>query len=233
VNRHPMSRRRRPEDNAQIRTRPPGTLYRVVRAMVGPVARLLWPTTIEGSQYVAESGPAIIAANHVSFFDSIALNLAVHRRIGFVGKAEYLDNWKTRRLFPALGMIPLERDSGRQALRALAAAAKVVDSGDLFAIYPEGTRSRDGKLHPGHRGVGHLAVATGAPVIPAGITGTDKVQPAGARVPRPFHRIVVRFGTPIDPANFDGAKHDRHRRITEEVMTAIQQLSGQELATAR
>src|SRR5205814_7391491 len=148
------------------------------------------------------------------------------------GKAEYLDDWKTRRLLPALGMIPMARGKRRQPMRALDAAAKVIESGDLFAIYPEGTRSRDGKLHPGHRGVGHLAVATGATVIPAGITGTDKVQPAGTRVPRPFRRIVVRFGLPIDPANFDGGRHDRCRRITDEVMTAGQGLCGPALAYA-
>src|SRR4051812_31481031 len=188
--------------------------YRVVRAVVGPVARLLWPTTVEGARHVAGDGPAIIAANHLSFFDSVALNLAVPRRIGFVGKAEYLDDWKTRRLFPALGMIPMERGSRRQAFRALDAAAKVIKSGDLFAIYPEGTRSRDGKLHRGHRGVGPLPVPTGAPVTPAGIEGTDKVQPAGRRLPRPSRRVVVRFGSPIDPAKFEGGRRDRRRRIT-------------------
>src|SRR4051812_38895939 len=128
MKRHLMSRRRPAERDEQLRTRPSGSLYRVVRAVVGSGAGLLWPTTIEGRRHVAESGPAIIAANHLSFFDSIALNLAVRRRIGFVGKAEYLDDWKTRRLFPALGMIPLERGGRRQALRALAAAARVVES---------------------------------------------------------------------------------------------------------
>jgi 1-acyl-sn-glycerol-3-phosphate acyltransferase len=180
---------------------------------------------------VSRAGPAIIAANHISFFDSIVLAAAVRRRIGFVGKAEYLDSWKTRRLLPALGMIPMERGGRRQAFRALDAAAKVIESGDLFAIYPEGSRSRDGKLHPGHRGVGHLAVATGAPVIPTGIAGTDRVQPPGVRVPRPFRRVIVRFGAPIDPARFDGNRHDRRRHITDEVMIAIHTLSGQELAT--
>ena len=209
----------------------PPSFYRVARSIVGPVVRVLWPTTIEGGRHVAGDGPAIIAANHLSFFDSIALNLAVPRRIGFVGKAEYLDDWKTRRLLPALGMIPLPRGKRRQAMGALDAAAKVIESGDFFAIYPEGTRSRDGKLHRGHRGVGHLAVATGAPVIPAGISGTERVQPAGARVPRPFRRIVIRFGSPIDPARFAGGRHEQRRRITDEVMSAIQSLSGQEVAT--
>jgi len=221
--------------NAPIPTnnaRTEGALYRAARALLGWLGALLWPTTVEGDAHVPRPGGAIIAANHISFFDSVALVLAARRRVGFVGKAEYLDNWKTRRLFPALGMIPMERDGRRQAFRALSDAAKVIESGELFAIYPEGTRSRDGKLHPGHQGVGHLALATGAPVIPTGITGTDRVQPPGVRIPRPFRRIVVRFGAPIDPARFGGGRLDRRRQITDEVMTAIQRLSGQEFAAS-
>ena len=211
----------------------PGRIYRAARLLLDPLVQFLWPTRVEGFEHVARHGPGIVAANHLSFFDSVALTVAVRRRLGFVGKAEYLDNWKTRRLFPALGMIPLERGGRRQALRALAEAEKVIESGELFAIYPEGTRSRDGRLHKGHRGVGRLAVATGAPVIPAGITGTDKVQPPGTRVPRPFRRIVVRFGPPIDPADFGRSGIlERRRRITDAVMSAIQGLTGQELATA-
>src|SRR5438132_14191542 len=101
------------------RARPADRLSRPVRAIVGSLAGLLWPTTVEGGVNVSRSGPAIIAANHISFFDSIVLGLAVRRRIGFAGKAEYLDNWKTRRLLPALGMIPMERGGPRQALQAL------------------------------------------------------------------------------------------------------------------
>src|SRR5437764_3041005 len=117
-----------------------GRTYRAARLLADPIAKLLWPTTVDGREHLAPQGPAIIAANHLSFFDSVALAVAARRRIGFVGKAEYLDDWKTRRLFPALGMIALERGRRPQALRALAAAARVIESGQLFAIFPEGTR---------------------------------------------------------------------------------------------
>ena len=124
-------------------------------------------------------------------------------------------------------MIPLDRQSGRQAMSALKIAAGVLARSGLFAIYPEGTRSRDGALAPGHTGVAHIAVATGAPIIPTGITGTAEIQPPDARFPRPFRRAAVRFGPPIVPNDYPGGRRTRRRSITDDVMTAIQQLSGQ------
>ena len=131
-----------------------------------PGAALLWGTRsiirrlfrlhVEGDHRVPATGPAIIAANHLSFFDHIALVVAVRRRLSFVGKVEYLDSWKTRRVLPALGMIPVDRDNPRRAWGALERAAGVLEDDELFAIYPEGTRSRDGALQAGHTGVGHL-----------------------------------------------------------------------------
>ena len=106
-------------------------------------------------------------------------------------------------------------------------AAEVLDADELFAVYPEGRRSADGSLHNGHNGVGHLSVTTGATVIPTGIVGTDRIQPRGARLPRPFRAAIVRFGSPIDPDRYDGSRRIRRRRITRDVMTAISQLSGQ------
>ena len=182
---------------------------------------------MEGHDRVPVAGAAIIAANHLSFFDSVALALAVPRPLRFVGKAEYMDSWKTRRLFPALGMIPLDRHSPRQAYRALRVAADVLADDELFAVYPEGTRSPDGSLGDGRSGVGHLSVTTGAPIIPAGIMGTDRIQPRGARLPRPFRSAIVRFGSPIYPGSYDGTRRARRRRITGDVMSAIGQLSGQ------
>jgi 1-acyl-sn-glycerol-3-phosphate acyltransferase len=202
-------------------------LRRVVLAVGGPVCRRAFRLQVEGEEHLPAEGAAIIAANHLSFFDSVALALAVRRPLSFVGKAEYLDRWMTRRLFPALGMIPVDRGRSRRAYGALRMAADVLDADQLFAVYPEGTRSRDGALHGGHAGVGHLSVTTGAAVIPAGIVGTDRIQPVGARVPRPFRAAVVRFGSPIEPAAYDGSRRDRRRRITHDVMSAISQLSGQ------
>jgi 1-acyl-sn-glycerol-3-phosphate acyltransferase len=185
---------------------------------------------VEGNEHVPRDGAAIIAANHLSFFDSVALAMAVPRRVSFVGKSEYLANWKTRRLFPALGMIAVDRDSPRRAYGALQAAAAVLKANEVFAVYPEGTRSTDGELHGGHAGVGHLSVATGASIIPAGIVGTDHIQPKGARLPRPFRSATVRFGSPIDPHEYGGTRRDRRRRITSDVMGAISELSGQRQA---
>ena len=223
-------RRRVPAAPPASEWRPGGRFYGTAKVVAGSLYRTLWTAKVEGTEHIPGEGPAIIAANHISFFDSIALALTLPRQLGFVGKSEYLDSWKTRRLLPALGMIPIDRGSGRQALDALDAAAKILNGGGLFAIYPEGTRSRDGKLHAGHRGVGQLALLTGAPIIPTGIVGTDRVQPPGSSWPRPFSPIQVRFGPPIDPAAYQGVGRHRRRRITEEVMVAIQALSGQEYA---
>jgi 1-acyl-sn-glycerol-3-phosphate acyltransferase len=211
--------------------RPPSRQRRwprvVLVAVVGPIARRMFRLHVEGDQHLPASGPAIIAANHLSFFDHVALVLSVGRRLSFVGKIDYLDSWKTRCVLPALGMIPVDRRNPRRALAALEQAADVLRADELFAIYPEGTRSRDGALHTGHTGVGHLSVATGASVVPAGIVGTDRIQPPGARIPRPFRSAVIRFGPPIDPAGYQGTRRECRRRITGDVMRAIGQLSGQ------
>jgi 1-acyl-sn-glycerol-3-phosphate acyltransferase len=206
-------------------------LRRVLVRVGGPVGRRVFRLRVEGDENLPPAGGAIIAANHLSFFDSVALALAVGRPLRFVGKAEYLTSWKTRRLLPALGMIPIDRGSPRRAYGALQVAAGVLEADELFAVYPEGTRTPDGSLHDGHNGVGYLSVSTGASIIPAGIVGTDRIQPKGARLPRPFRSAIVRFGSPIDPGGYDGSRRDRRRRITNDVMSAISQLSGQSYAT--
>ncbi len=200
---------------------------RVVRATIRPVYRLFTPIRVEGARNVPRSGPVIVAANHISFYDTVVLMLATRRRTFFIGKAEYLDSWTTRRLFPALGLIPIERQQAKKAMAALDVAADVLTSGNMLGIYPEGTRSRDGLLHRGHTGVAQLALMTGAPIVPVGIVGTDRIQPIGARVPRPFRGGVVRFGTPIDPAHYGGPPRRRRQQLTLDLMDAIRQLSGQ------
>jgi 1-acyl-sn-glycerol-3-phosphate acyltransferase len=204
-----------------------GPAYVLARLIVTPLYRLLWHVRVEGGEQLPRRGPAILAANHVSFFDSVVLIMTVRRTLSFVGKVEYLDSWKTRRLLPALGMIPVDRSDGRRAVAALQIAAGVLRAGRMFAIYPEGTRSADGDLHAGHTGAAYLSMATGVPIVPAGITGTDRIQPPGTRVPRPFRPVTLRFGTPIDPAVYTGSRRHRRRLITTDLMTAIQSLSGQ------
>ena len=178
-----------------------GPGYAMARLIATPLYRMLWRVRVEGGERLPRRGPAILAANHVSFFDSVVLIMTVRRTLSFVGKVEYLDSWKTRRLLPAMGMIPVDRSDGRRAIAALKIAAGVLQAGSMFAIYPEGTRSPDGALHAGHTGVAYLSMATGVPIVPAGIVGTNRVQPPGTRVPRPFRPVTVRFGSPIDPSD--------------------------------
>ena len=154
----------------------PERLARLTKVSLSPLYRLLYPVEVQGAENIPLAGGAILAANHVSFFDTVVLLFSVQRRASFVGKAEYMDSWKTKYLFPALGMIPIERSAGRQAMAALDTAAGVLRRGGLLAIYPEGTRSRDGFLHRGHTGVAELALATGSPIVPIGLVGTDRMM---------------------------------------------------------
>lgn len=183
-----------------------------------------------GVDNIPISGPAILAPNHTSVIDSFFLPAMLPRRITFVGKAEYLDDWKTRRLFPALGMIPIDRSGGDASSRALDTAARLLDGGELFGIYPEGTRARDGYLHKGHTGAARLSLRTGAPIVPVGILGTRTIQPPDAPLPRPFRPVEIRFGRPIRPAASSEVSDTRMRlrQITDELMFEIRALTGQD-----
>jgi 1-acyl-sn-glycerol-3-phosphate acyltransferase len=207
-----------------------GQLYPVARAILRPLFALGWRIHLRGTDRLPAEGPAVLCPNHTSVIDSFLLPAALPRRITFVGKAEYLDDWKTRHLFPALGMIPIDRAGGDASQRALDAACAVLNRGELFGIYPEGTRSRDGKLHKGHTGPARLALRTGAPLVPVGILGTREIQPPGASAPRPFHPCEIRIGRPIDPHFHADGADDRLvlRQLTDELMYEIRELSGQE-----
>jgi len=207
-----------------------GQLYTVAKAVLRPIFWFAWRIIGEGTDNVPERGPAIMCPNHVSFIDSLFVPSVLPRRITYVGKAEYLDSWKTKYLLPALGMIPIDRTGGDAASAALDAAARILERGELFGIYPEGTRSRDGKLHRGHTGAARLALRTGAPLVPVGMVGTDRIQPCDAKMPRLFETAVVRIGKPIDVSRYADRANDRLllRQITDEVMYEIRDLSGQE-----
>jgi 1-acyl-sn-glycerol-3-phosphate acyltransferase len=211
-----------------------GRFYPVAKAAMSPVFRALWRFHVEGLERVPRSGPAIIAPNHTSVIDSFFLPCVLPRRITFVGKAEYLDDWKTRHLFPALGMIPIDRAGGDAAEAALAAAEGVLGAGELFGIYPEGTRSRSGNLHKGHTGPARLALRTGAPIIPVGLVGTRAIQPPDAPLPRPFRPVLIRFGRPISVERYRDRADDRLllRQLTDEVMFEIRELTGQTYVNA-
>ena len=207
-----------------------GRLYPVARAILKPIFKTLWKVHVHGSENVPVIGGAIFCPNHTSVIDSFFLPLVLPRQIKFVGKAEYMDSWKTRHLFPALGMIPIDRGGGSAAERALNTAARVLEDGEYFGIYPEGTRARDGRLHRGHTGPARLALRTGAPIVPVGIIGTRDIQPPDAKVPRPFKRAEVRFGRPLDVSRYADRADDRMvlRQIIDEVMYEIRGLTGQE-----
>lgn len=206
-----------------------GQLAPAFRAMAQPWRRLLWDVRRHGFEHVPRTGPAILAPNHLSVIDSMLLMLSVDRPITFVGKAEYMRRWPSNWLYPALGMIPIDRSGGAAAEAALEQAACVLDRGQLFGIYPEGTRSRDGYLHRGRTGAARLALRTGAPLIPVGIRGTDRIQPPGAPMPRVFLGCSITVGRPIDIE-----RHRAHtpphlllRAITDELMFEIGRLSRQ------
>ncbi|MGB6058226.1 MAG: lysophospholipid acyltransferase family protein [Microthrixaceae bacterium] len=207
-----------------------GQIYPLAKAVLVPSFRFFWEISTEGLSNIPKTGGAILAPNHISVLDSFFVPCAVPRRITYVGKAEYMDDWKTRYLFPALGMIPIDRSGGDASVRALDAAASVLESGELFGIYPEGTRARDGLLHKGHTGVARLALRTGVPIIPVGIIGSDLIQPPDMARPKVFRKVRIRFGHPISVEKYMDRAEDRMvlRQITDEVMYEIRNLSGQE-----
>ena len=211
-------------------------LYEVAHAVVPPVAKLVWRPRIEGLHNIPESGPVIVASNHLSFADSMVIPIVVPRKVVFLAKEDYFTGTGVkgalvRGWFEGIGMVPVDRDDTRSALASLDIALDVLGRGEAFGIYPEGARSRDGRLYRGRTGVAHLALTSGAPVVPVGLVGTERLQPVGATVPR-LARVTIRFGTPIDfTGRFDGVPLGRARReATDEVMAAIHALSGQPLA---
>lgn len=211
-------------------------VYVVIRTVLGALFRVVWRPLIEGAEHVPAEGAVIVASNHLSFIDSIIIPLAVpHRRVTFLAKSEYftgggLLGLPRRTFFRGMGAVPIDREERRDAQAALDRALEVLARGWAFGVYPEGTRSRDGRLYRGRTGIGWLALEAGVPVVPVGLTGTDRVQPVGARFPR-VRRVNVRFGEPIRPEAYaGGAPAQARRRLTDDVMDAIAALSGQERA---
>ena len=205
-----------------------------LQARLRPVARLfakrLWKFELHGFDQLPETGPAILCANHVSFLDSAFLIIQAPRNISFVGKSEYLDSWKTRKLFPALGMIPIDRGGGEKSSIALDAAEQVLHRGELFGIFPEGTRSRDGMLYKGKTGAARLALKIGCPIFPVGIIGTKEIQPPDAKVPKLGGHVSITIGKPVSPDRY-AHRSDDHlllREMTDEVMFEIQSITGQQ-----
>ena len=208
-------------------------MYSVVHAVVAPVSKMIWRPTVRGLEHVPRSGGVILASNHLSFVDSVVIPSVAPRKVVFLAKSDYftgtgLKGLASRVWFEGLGMLPVDRDDTKAALASLDIALEVLARGEAFGIYPEGTRSRDGRLYRGRTGVAHLALTAGVPVVPVGLTGTQEVQPVGSSRPRVVP-ITVEFGEPIHVAGrFDGVPSGRARRdVTDEVMAAIAKLTGQ------
>jgi 1-acyl-sn-glycerol-3-phosphate acyltransferase len=203
--------------------------YWILKVVLSPLIRCLYRLDVVGRENVPEDGAVILASNHQSFIDSVFIPLVVGRRVTFVAKAEYFENWRTAWIFKALGQIPIKRGAGSSTERALASAREVLLAGGVLGIYPEGTRSPDGRLYKGHSGVARLALSCQAAVVPVALSGTAAVQPIGTRFPRILRPVSVRIGTPLRwPATEEAGNHASLRRVTEEVMVAVAELSGQE-----
>jgi len=207
-----------------------GELQRRTRKFGRPIVTRLWKIEREGYDRLPETGPAILCPNHISFLDSGFLMMTLPRNISFVGKAEYMDSWKTKYLFPAMGMIPIDRSGGDKSASALDAAEAVLRRGELFGIFPEGTRSRSGKLHKGRTGAARLAMKVGCPIFPVGVVGTDRIQPPDAAMPALFKSCRISIGRPIRPERYAnrGPEHLAWRSMIDEVMYEIRELTGQE-----
>jgi 1-acyl-sn-glycerol-3-phosphate acyltransferase len=210
-------------------------LYTLTRKTMSPVARLIYRPSIEGAENIPHSGPLLLASNHLSFVDSIVIPLAAPRRVVFLAKAEYftghgIRGGLSRAMFTAVGAVPIQRGTAGAAQGALDSALEILHEGLAFGIYPEGTRSRDGRLYRGRTGVAWLALTAGCPVVPVGLSGTQDIQPVGSRMPR-IRKISVRFGRPLEFGHLRDARPGQARReATDTIMQAIRELSGQECA---
>ena len=206
--------------------------YWIVKAVLWPLLRLVYRVRITGRDQVPRRGPAVLAANHQSFCDSLFIPLVVRRRVTYLAKAEYFDQKRTAWFFRAVGQIPIHRTGGDASARALATAKEVLEAGGVIALYPEGTRSTDGHVHRGRTGVARLAMECGVPVIPVGVEGTDRVQPRGSRWLRPFLPVRISFGAPMtfDSAGLVDAEtgrtsSERLRAFTDSLMSEISRLA--------
>jgi len=204
--------------------------------VTGPVLKAIFRPWIVGRRNVPAEGAAILASNHLSFVDSVFLPLMIDRRMSFLAKSDYftgrgIRGWATRMFLKATGQIPIDRSGGKASEASLNTGLQVLGRGDLLGIYPEGTRSPDGKLYRGRTGIARMALEAHVPVVPVVMVDTDTMMPIGTRVPR-VARVGVVIGEPLDFSRFAGMEGDRYilRSITDEIMVALQRLGEQEYA---
>ncbi|WP_028649513.1 1-acyl-sn-glycerol-3-phosphate acyltransferase [Nocardiopsis sp. CNT312] len=210
------------------------SLYGAAKVVIAPTARLAWPQRVEGVHHVPRLGPVILAANHLALIDPLFIGVACPRPVRFIAKQELFDEGTLpRRLFTralrGIGQLSVDRRPGQSAQEAMDSSLEVLREGEVFGIFPEGTRSPDGRLYKGQTGLAWLALTTGAPVVPVALAGTDRILPPGRRVPS-FNRVGVRFGEPVDLSAWEGQAHRARprREATDTIMAAIAKLSGQE-----
>ncbi|SCF00175.1 1-acyl-sn-glycerol-3-phosphate acyltransferase [Micromonospora coriariae] len=210
-------------------------LYWLLKYVIlGPLLKLIFRPQVEGLHHVPATGPVILASNHLSFSDSIFTPLITSRKVTFVAKAEYftgkgIKGWLTKMFFVGTGTIPVDRSGGRAARAALDTQMQVLRAGGVAGIYPEGTRSPDGRLYRGKTGVARLALESGAPVVPVVMLNADEIQPPGKLIPK-VARVKIRFGAPLDFSRYAGLAGDRfvERAVTDEIMYELMELSGRE-----
>lgn len=208
--------------------------FALIKAVLGPVMRLMFRPQVECAENIPGTGPVILAGNHLTFIDSLVLSIICERQVSFIGKDEYVTGkgLKGRLMawfFTGVGMVPVDRDGANGGVAALMTGRRILEEGRMFAIYPEGTRSPDGRLYRGRTGIARLTLMTDAPVVPFAVIGTDKLQPGGTGFPRPG-KVRVRFGEPMEFSRYEGMDRDRYvlRAVTDSVMAEVMRLSGQE-----
>jgi 1-acyl-sn-glycerol-3-phosphate acyltransferase len=202
--------------------------------LIGPWLRILWRPWTEGVENVPTQGAAVIVSNHLSFSDSFFMPLMVSRKVTFLAKSDYftgrgIKGLFTKMFFAGAGQVPVDRSGGRASEAALYTALRILNQGNLLGIYPEGTRSGDGRLYRGRTGVARMALEAGVPVIPVAMIGTYEIQPPGKVKPR-VRRVGMRFGAPLDFSRYEGLSGDRFilRSVTDEIIYALMDLSRQE-----
>ncbi|WP_430646650.1 lysophospholipid acyltransferase family protein [Agromyces sp. GXS1127] len=202
--------------------------------VVGPLLLSIFRPWVVGLERVPEEGPVILASNHLSFIDSIFLPLVVDRPVVFLAKSEYftgkgLKGWATRMFFQAAGQLPIDRSGGKASEASLNTGLRVLGEGRILGIYPEGTRSPDGKLYRGRTGVARMVLEAGVPVVPVAMIGTAEIMPIGTRLPK-VRRVGIVFGEPLDFSRFHGMEGDRFvlRSVTDELVYDLRRLSDQE-----
>ena len=202
--------------------------------VAGPILKTVFRPWITGLENIPKEGGVILASNHLSFIDSVFLPLVIDRRIYFLAKSDYftgkgLKNWAVKHFLLGTGMIPIDRSGGKASEASLNTGLAVISRGDVLGIYPEGTRSPDGKMYRGRTGVARMILEGHVPVVPVAMMDTEKVMPIGSKIPK-VRRIGVVIGKPLDFTRFEGLEGDRFilRSITDEIMYELNRISGQE-----